>query len=312
MSFEDLDILWASIKRGLRRFWWLVLVLPLLIGAVAYLLMRPTGPLYEARATVVATRTTLPIDQLVGTASELFNAGVVAETVVDETGVSRPGVESRIGFRPVSGSPVFYIVGRGPDPESAVELSNSAAKAFVSESDKLDELGSFTIFVDASSETVSSQSTLPATLAAVAAGLFSLIGLVVLMVALEGPFRPVASTRRLARSLNTDVGLVWVENSTVTVDPVFSSSLSDLRATEWIVRPVGDCSPVLIERLVDRLPVRAEQSGGRSIWRVLTVVPDELRLGAALSDPRMVEALSHERGSHPVALLKMPAGPDGE
>lgn len=306
MSFDDLRILRSAIRRAIGRAWWLLALAPLLAGLAVFWALKPAGPTYEARTTVVATRTALPIEQLLATAAELFTVGGVDRAVATGSGLTLDQATANIGLRPVPGAPVFYVTGRGSTPEAATEMSTLAAAAFLAQTEGLDDLGRFTVFAEAEpADATRAGNGLPA-VAGLAAGALMLGTFLAGLIALEGPFRPVRTTQRLSRSLGRPVGLVWVEGRRVAVGDDLRQLVAADPVTDWRVRALDDVDPDVLDAVVGQLEAIGPEGARRTGGAKLTLVPADASLGSILIDRQLT---TYDTGPDTVVglLVRAPA-----
>jgi hypothetical protein len=122
------------LRWGMRRYG-LLFVLCLLLGVVvAPLAVLQRTELSQAEALIVAREPRIPLSALPRYGTAVFNNGVVERAVADRfTGLDDDGsiVPDRVDLVAEQDSIVFTVLGRDPDPETAADLANAAADAFI-------------------------------------------------------------------------------------------------------------------------------------------------------------------------------------
>ena len=121
---------------GLRRYW-PVFLLCLLLGAVAApYLASSIEESAEADVLIVATRPDMSLTALPRYGETLFDNGQVAQAVALQFGDDIPLkdiVPDRVSLVAEQDSIVFRVIGHHADPQTAADLANTAATAFVEE-----------------------------------------------------------------------------------------------------------------------------------------------------------------------------------
>jgi uncharacterized protein involved in exopolysaccharide biosynthesis len=125
-----------DLPRGLQRFWWLILALTVLLGAVGVYIGSKRTPTYSATASVNVGRVDVRSQALPGymNAAEAL-AGSYSRVATSDKTVAAIGrrlnlppqtVADRLLAAPVPKSPIFTITGQGPSAAAAIGLANAA------------------------------------------------------------------------------------------------------------------------------------------------------------------------------------------
>ncbi len=120
--------------RFLRRTWWVVLAFVLLGALTATVISSREQPVYQAEAVVVASETTLVIEDFSDLAQAVFATDSVLRPVIDDLDLSSsPDLLLSGDHLTLEGIPnavAAEIIGKDTDPTLAVDLTNSAANSF--------------------------------------------------------------------------------------------------------------------------------------------------------------------------------------
>ena len=122
------------LRWGLRRYWPVFLVC-VVLGAVAapYAASRLEKPA-DADALVIATRIDMSLTALPRYGETVFDNGQVAQAVsqaVDANLSLKDVIPDHVSLVAEQDSIVFRVVGHDPDPQTAADIANTAATAFV-------------------------------------------------------------------------------------------------------------------------------------------------------------------------------------
>lgn len=122
------------LRWGLRRYWPVFLVC-VLLGAVAapYVASTLEKPA-DADALVIATRIDMSLTALPRYGETVFDNGQVAQAVSQavDTGLAlKDVIPDHVSLVAEQDSIVFRVVGHDPDPQTAADIANTAATAFV-------------------------------------------------------------------------------------------------------------------------------------------------------------------------------------
>jgi len=121
-----------------------------LVGAAIVGALAPRGETtYQASAVVVATKTSIPLENLGSTAQVAFGTDTVVQPVIRQLGLhvtARDLLSSgQLAASPVSGTGALTITGRSREPRLATDLVNAAVQSFIAAAEKKG-LGTFTQF----------------------------------------------------------------------------------------------------------------------------------------------------------------------
>jgi capsular polysaccharide biosynthesis protein len=121
-----------------RRFWWLMLLLGILLAVAGGVLASQRKPTYEAetRLTIAnvdfATRSVPGFTQALETLASSYSQAVTNDAVVQPLAkrfdLGPAEIADRLSATPVPNSSVFAIHATGPDPKAAVDLATAAAE----------------------------------------------------------------------------------------------------------------------------------------------------------------------------------------
>jgi len=137
-----------DLPHGLRRFWWLIVGLAVLLGAAGVYVGANRGATYTAAASVNVGRVDIRSQALPGymTAAQALAASysrvATSDRAAAEIGrrlrLSPQTVAGRLAAAPVPKAPIFVITARGPSAAAAIGLANAATdqiKRYVSSTD---------------------------------------------------------------------------------------------------------------------------------------------------------------------------------
>jgi hypothetical protein len=122
------------LRWGLVRYRWLFLTC-LLLGAVAAPLVAQQRPaVASAQALVIANQQNVDLGAIPRYGEAVFNNGEVSQAIAtsfEATGDANDIIPDRVSLVTEQDSIVFGVVGHDPDPKTAADLANVAAKEFV-------------------------------------------------------------------------------------------------------------------------------------------------------------------------------------
>lgn len=182
------QLLWA-----VRHYAWLLLLCVVGLGLAAPIVVSEQPVIYEARALVVAQQLELSSQSLPRFGEAVFTSGAVIRRVAADPGVAAPAeslVPDRLEVVTGLDSPVFEVIGKDIDPETAALLANLAATVFVEELNRAGPgIGTFALqdAAQAPDEPRSPLSLPVSVVAGVLAGTLLGGGLVTLLVVLRRP-----------------------------------------------------------------------------------------------------------------------------
>lgn len=196
---------------GLRRFFLLVVVCVIALGAFVPWVVSQKPVQYDAQAQVgpVGALQLNNLDSLPRLGDTVFNNGAVAtairESTVPPLPGSRPVIPNLAELITAQDNPVFVIVGHGSAPESAKRVADAAAARFATELNKYSKaVGSFAVqrfAVAPASPVTPEMGRLPVLIGAVS-GLVVGVGLVALLLVIR---RPVVTAPVAARATGVPV-----------------------------------------------------------------------------------------------------------
>ena len=284
MNPDDLALLSKSLRRALRRLSWRLPLLGLLVGVPIILGLALTqNGRYEARASMVATRAEVPLEQLLPTISELFASPRIHDGVASALAAEDRGdLVVQVDLITVSGAPVLYVVGTADDQADAVLLANTAAEVFEQEFAELDELAVLQTFEAATIDGVITPSSLEGIMLGVLGAAAAIGVLVLLSVVAESPLQEVGTTARLQRRLRHErVGLAWLQEGRLSFDPEFNETLRSSGRSSWRVRCIDDFHPALEREAISILNSYSTTTD-YSANGLLLIAPSTTRIGLAL------------------------------
>lgn len=202
--------MFGALGWGLRRYAWIVLMLVVALGVLVPVLESRAAKVYEARTLVgPVQQITLPnLDPLPRLGQSLFDDGAVADAVRRQLGLSEAVavVPQRAELNAAQDNPIFTVIGRSSNPETAKSVADTAAAAFVIEMNKLGgdvgvpgvspAVGNFAVTTPAQTPTRPVPGLAGGATAiafGVAAGAVAGIGIVALLVVLRRPVLDAAS-----------------------------------------------------------------------------------------------------------------------
>lgn len=124
----------GALRWGLRRYMWLVLVCLALGAVVTPRVADRLQPPVEAEALVIAQRLDMELVALPRYGEAVFDNGLVAQAVAAKFPRMSPIediVPDRVSLVADQDSIVFRVIGRDVDPQTAADLANTAAEAFI-------------------------------------------------------------------------------------------------------------------------------------------------------------------------------------
>src|SRR3990170_3327846 len=133
----------------LRRWLLLLIAMPLLTAAVAYLISKRSTPLYEASATYLVNEAlaTQTIDysalqaseRLARTYAELMTKQPVLEAVIDRLNLDSDPLELKkfINARPIRETQLILVVVENQDPQRAAQIANLLGVVFAEQNQAL-------------------------------------------------------------------------------------------------------------------------------------------------------------------------------
>lgn len=294
-------LVWAA-----RRWWWIVLLafisaLILVLGWGAR--AGPRGDRYEASALLVAQQLAIRPEQLPRYAESVFSAGSVATEVsesLDGRIEPRDLIPEHIELEPVLGTIALRVIGRANDADTASQLADRAAVAYVGELNEAGPgVGFFAVQDAAGTARVTDGPLLKNSLVALSAAACFALGIVGLLVLARRPIiedteaaavvgAPLVGTVLLPRTL----GRRPDARSVIGLEALGRSLLPDRRAVAllggWRAHTRANLGELLVEVVGARLPasrVQPQRGDGRSADPDRAVVVD---FADADVDPRQV------------------------
>jgi len=193
--------------RFFRRTWWVMVVFVLLGAVVATVTSRRQQPIYEVEAVVVASETTLVIDDFSDLAQAVFATDAVLRPVIKDLDLSSsPDLllsADRLTLESIPNAVAAQVVGRDTDPTLAVDLTNSAANSFA-KALTAKGIGGFEVFETAEAPTPQRSSLVSAAMtgAGIGAALSTLALFMTLLIR-----QPVLTKAEAALELDPEVAL---------------------------------------------------------------------------------------------------------
>ncbi len=178
-----------------RRYWWLLLLGPLVAGAAAFFVSKQMTPVYRTSTTILVNQTQSPgllqyndiltSERLTNTYAQLIKRDQIMSAVRNDLGLggSLSSVSKRVSVSTIRNTQLLKISAEDPNPVLTAQLANATASAFIRyNSESLGGPGTVTIADPARIPTapVKPNVRLNTTLAA-AMGLLVVCGLVVLL-----------------------------------------------------------------------------------------------------------------------------------
>lgn len=133
-----------DILKLVRRWWWVLVLCPLIGGSAAYLISKSMTPIYRAQATIEIQNRSVSgannpyTDQLARqqeakTLSVLIGSRPVLEQAIDELGIGlRPGqVRTKLTVAPVRDTQLIAVFVRDASPQKAADLANKISDVFI-------------------------------------------------------------------------------------------------------------------------------------------------------------------------------------
>jgi capsular polysaccharide biosynthesis protein len=132
MTAERTDSL-GMLRWGLSRYWPVFLTLLVLGGAVAGLLASRITEPASADALVIADRLDTDLAALPRYGQAVFENGQVVQEIAAnfEVDLLKDVIPDRVSLITERDSIVFHVVGHDPDPQTAADIANVAADAFI-------------------------------------------------------------------------------------------------------------------------------------------------------------------------------------
>lgn len=134
-----MDLTLHNLVAMARRWWWLLILAPLVAGTVAFVQVSRQQELYRASATVEINPPTMGTDQftyydgsIVATYRELITTTGVLQPVIDslELPLTEDQLRAKITTEPVTSTRLMRISVSDPNPETAATLANAIAEEF--------------------------------------------------------------------------------------------------------------------------------------------------------------------------------------
>src|SRR5215204_1453008 len=124
-----------------RRWWWLLVLAPLVAGAVAFAQVSRQQDLYSSSSTVEINPPTMGTDQftyydssIVATYQALITTSQVLGPVIENLDIplSEAELRAKITTEPIASTRLMRIAVSDPNPETAAVLANAIAAEFQS------------------------------------------------------------------------------------------------------------------------------------------------------------------------------------
>ncbi len=192
--------------RFLRRTWWVIVAFVLLGALIASVISSREQPVYQAEAVVVASETTLVIDDFSDLAQAVFATDSVLRPVIDDLDLSSsPDLllsGDHLALESISNAVAVEVVGRDTDPTLAVDLTNSAATNFAAAlTDK--GIGGFEVFETDEASTPERSSVISAVAGAAIGAVLSILVLSVILLVRQ----PVLTKAEAVQELDPDMAM---------------------------------------------------------------------------------------------------------
>lgn len=251
----------AALTWGLKRYAWLLLASLVLVGILLPLQQLKKQEVFTAEALVVASELTADTTVLPRYGAAIFDNGQVARAITERYGDGgdlEDVVPRRVSVVTEQDSLVFRVQGHARDVDTAVQLADTAAFAFVLELNKAgDGVGTFVVQATAVPPVESDEPLRAAPYAisvGLAAGIMVALGLLMLLLVLRRPVVEALSARRA-----TDVPLL----GTVTLPRGASEeepALDEVAGLAPLCRQLLDWSPAeVVLTGPDRVTVERQQ-----------------------------------------------------
>ena len=233
----------AALTWGVKRYAWLLLACLVLVGVLLPLQQLKKQEVFTAEALVVASELTADTSVLPRYGAAIFDNGQVARVITErygDAGDLEDVVPRRVSVVTEQDSLVFRVQGHARDVDTAVQLADTAAFAFVLELNKAgDGIGTFMVQATAVPPVESDEPLRAAPYAisvGLAAGVVVALGVLMLLLVLRRPVVEALSARRA-----TDLPLL----GTVTLPrrPQEEPSLDEVAGLAPLCRQLLDWSP---------------------------------------------------------------------
>ncbi|HEU5422172.1 MAG TPA: polysaccharide biosynthesis tyrosine autokinase [Nitrolancea sp.] len=138
-----MELTLSEVLRLARRWWWLIVLCPLLAAGIAYLVSSLLTPVYQARATLLVEQSQTPgsqgyqdilaSQQLTQTYSRLVSTRPVLDEVARELGggLTADGLSEHLSVSPLNGTQLVHISVTDTSSERAAEIANTVGQTFI-------------------------------------------------------------------------------------------------------------------------------------------------------------------------------------
>jgi hypothetical protein len=174
-----------------KRRWWVIVLCAALGAGVGYLVARPGGEGYTARALVAATVPTVPPDQVSTVLQAIFATDAVLAPTSAEVGVDVTprylAASGALSAEPGSSDLAVTIVGRSSDGVLAADLANTAADQLASVAEA-NGFGTYAVFPwEGDATATTGQVVVPIVAGALAGAGLAVLGLLLWVSVRRGP-----------------------------------------------------------------------------------------------------------------------------
>ena len=127
----------------LRRRWWILALVPVVVAAIAYILSAQEKPIYKATAVILVNQTgnsgvvqyndVLASERLTNTYAEIVERRVVLAAVVDQLKltISEGELNAKVSVSAVSSTQLLRVSVEDPSPALAALIANTLAQVFI-------------------------------------------------------------------------------------------------------------------------------------------------------------------------------------
>jgi len=129
----------------LKRRWWILILLPLVLGVAAFVYSKQLTPMYRATATILVNQTQSPgvvqyndvltSERLTNTYAEIVERSVVLTESLTRLGLplTEDELAARISVTPVRNTQLLRITAEDADPALAASIANVVSQVFIND-----------------------------------------------------------------------------------------------------------------------------------------------------------------------------------